>query len=56
MTYFERVDELRDTIILESENAQDVYAATEATLVSLLTEQLKGAEVRNNTYACQFTH
>ena len=44
MTIYERLEELRATTNLET-NPHETYAETESTLVSLLAEQLKDAEI-----------
>jgi hypothetical protein len=45
MTLYERLEELRATTNLEI-NPHEAYAETESTLVGLLAEQIKGADVR----------
>ena len=45
MTLYERLEELRTTTNLET-NPHETYTETESTLVGLLAEQIKGADVR----------
>ena len=50
MTYYEKINEMRETVNLELENARETYLAAEAVLVNLFGEQIKGAEIKNTTY------
>lgn len=45
MTYFERIDEMKNNIAMDLENATEAYKVTELDLVNLFSEQINGAEV-----------
>ena len=47
MTYFETINEMKNTINLDLENAYEAYSKTEAELASLIGEYVKGAQVES---------
>lgn len=50
MTYYERVNELRDNTNFTPENYELEYLTTEVVLADLFGEYIKGAEVKSSTY------
>jgi hypothetical protein len=50
MTYYERVDQLRDNTNFTTDDFEHAYLTAEIVLVDLLGEFLKGAEINSTTY------
>ena len=50
MTYYERINEMKNTIALDLENAREAYFKTEAELASLIGDYIKGAQVESKAF------